>query len=84
MNQRRAIVLAAIVILLGLSVVVTESGALAYLPEGWWLRFLQPLSGLLFAIDGFLSWRYYQLTNNVFLKMLAISLFTHAGITLES
>jgi len=50
MNQRRAIVLAAIVILLGLSVVVTESGALAYLPKGWWLRFLQPLSGLLFAI----------------------------------
>jgi len=57
---------------------------LAYLPEGWWLRFLQPLSGLLFAIDGFLSWRYYQLTNNVFFKMLAISLFIHAGITLES
>jgi len=84
MNERRAIVLAAVVILLGLSVVVTESGALAYLPEGWWLRFLQPLSGLLFAIDGFLSWRYYQLTNNVFFKMLAISVFIHAGITLES
>lgn len=84
MNQRGAIVLAAFVILLGISVVVTESGALAYLPEGWWLRFLQPLSGLFFAIAGFLSWKYYQLTNNVFLKMMAISLFIHAGITLES
>jgi len=84
MHQRRAIVLAVVVILLGLSVVVTESRALAYLPEGWWMRFLQPLSGLLFAIAGFLSWRYYQLTNNVFLKMLAVSLFICAGITLES
>jgi len=84
MNQRGAIVSAAIVILLGISVVVTESGALTYLPEGYWLRFLQPMSGLLFAIAGFLSWMYYQITNNVFFKMLAISLFIHAGLTLES
>lgn len=84
MKQKIAIVLAAVVILLGLAVVVTESGALAYLPKGWWLRFLQPLSGLLYAIAGFLSWRYYQFTNNVFFKILAIPLFIHAGITLES
>lgn len=79
-----AYVIAAVVILMGLSVVITESGLLAYLPANWWMRLLRPLGWILFAAAGFLSWRHYRLTNEVFFKLLAVSFFIIIGMALLS
>jgi len=75
MGNKKAAALAAIVILLGLSVVLTESKVLAYLPANWWLRLLEPVRGLLIAVAGFLSWKYYKQSHNIFFKLLAFALF---------
>ena len=75
MGNKKAVALASIVILLGLSVVITESKVLAYLPAKWWLRLLEPVSGLLIVVAGFLSWKYYKQSHNIFFKLLAVALF---------
>jgi len=84
MENKKMAVLATIVILLGLSVVVTESKILAYLPAYWWLRLLEPVRGLLIAAAGLLSWRYYKQTHNIFFKLLAFALIFSTVMELEN
>ncbi len=82
MSKYWAYAIAAVVILMGLSVVVTESKLLAYLPANWWMRLLRQLGWILFAAAGILSWRYYRLTNEAFFKLLAVSFFIITGMAL--
>lgn len=83
MSDKKTFVLAAVVILMGFSVVVAESKLVSYLPAGWWMRLLQPMGGVLFAAAGILSWNYYRRTENVFFKMLTFALFLGIGLALE-